>query len=310
MPSAAVGVGCLLFFAIAQAVRDAFFGNVFQSVSFFIVAISAFGGSTVVFGAWAWHRDRAEVRALIGQTRYFLALNVTTAAAWILYFFALKNMEPAIVSTLYTGIGPATVLGLSALGMAMTKRTNPGWLECVGHFGVLASLVAIAAVAVLGQSGLTGQSAGLRLAAVIAAATGGVIIAISHMIARRFGDLGIGSVTLMGLRFPLTLAVAVVCELVLGQANARPDGQALPLLALAAFSLIVIPSFFLQLGVARTLPLTVNVVRALGPVFVFAVQQLDGRLHFSGATLSCIIAFTFFASLTGIVRGWTEARQA
>jgi hypothetical protein len=42
---------------------------------------------------------------------------------------------------------------------------------------------------------------------------------------------------------------------------------------------------------------------------VFAAQQLDGRLRFSGATLSCILAFVFFATLTSTLRGWAEARR-
>lgn len=138
MYSVPFGLGCLLFFAVAQAVRDAFFGNVFQSVSFFVVAILAFGASTVVFGTWAWHRGPEEVRALIGNTKLFLALNATTAAAWMAYFFALKRIEPAIVSTLYTGIGPIAVLALSALGVSMAKGTATGGLERVGYIGVIA----------------------------------------------------------------------------------------------------------------------------------------------------------------------------
>lgn len=309
MSSARFGLACLLFFAVAQAVRDAYFGNVFQSVSFLVVAILAFGGSTAVFGGWAWWRRPEEVRALVGNTRLFLALNATTAAAWMGYFFALKHLEPAIVNTLYTGVGSIAVLALSALGESMAKEADTGWLERVGYVGVLASLIAIAAVAVLGQSGLPGQPMSIRIAAVMAATTGGVIIAISHMIARRLGDLGIGSTALMGLRFPLTLGIAVVAELVLGQPQMRSDVGALPLLAIGAFGLVVIPSYFLQLGVARTSPLAVNVIRSLGPIFVFSAQQFDGRLRFSGATLACILVFVFFATLTSTLRGWAEARR-
>ena len=57
-----------------------------------------------------------------------------------MYFFALKNIEPAIASALYTGVGPTAVLALSALGFTMAKQTDTGWLERLGHFGVLASL--------------------------------------------------------------------------------------------------------------------------------------------------------------------------
>ena len=309
MPSVRFGLTCLLFFAVAQAVRDAFFGKVFQSVSFLVVAIVASGGSTLVFGAWAWRRRPEEVRALIGNTKLFLALNATTAAAWMGYFFSLKHIEPAIVSTLYTGIGPIVVLALSGLGVSMAKGTATGWLERVGYVGVLASLIATAAVAVLGQSGLGGQPMSIGVAAVLAATTGGAVITISHMIARRLGDFGIGSNALMGLRYPLTLGIAVVAEFVLGQPQMRPDFGALPLVAIAAFGLIVIPSYFLQLGIARTSPLAVNVIRSLGPIFVFAIQQFDGRLRFSGATLVCILAFVFFATLSSTLRGWAESRR-
>lgn len=247
MRPALFGLACLLVFAVAQAVRDAFFGNVFQSVSFFVVAILAFGSSTMVFGGWAWHRQPRQVRALMGNTRLFLALNVTTAAAWMAYFFALKHLEPAIVSTLYTGVGSIAVLALSGLGVSMARSANMGWLERIGYLGVLATLIAIAAVALTDQSGLAGRPLGISIVAVLAATTGGVIIAISHMIARHLGDLGVGSNALMGLRFPLTLGIAVIAEFSLGQPQIRPDAEALPILGIAAFGLIVIPSYFLQL---------------------------------------------------------------
>jgi hypothetical protein len=74
----------------------------------------------------------------------------------------------------------------------------------------------------------------------------------------------------------------------------------------SAFALIAIPSFMLQLGIARASPLAVNVMRSLGPVFVFAVQQLDGRLRFSGATLICVASFCLFATAASVLRGWSE----
>ena len=53
-------------------------------------------------------------------------------------------------------------------------------------------------------------------------------------------------------------------------------------------------------------PLAVNIIRSLGPVFVFAAQQVDGRVRFSGATLACIIAFVCFATLSSGLRAWAE----
>ncbi|MDP6708269.1 MAG: hypothetical protein QF893_18145 [Alphaproteobacteria bacterium] len=307
MPATLIGLACLIVFALSQAARDAFFANVFQSVSFLVVAILAFGGSTTVFGAWAWLDKPKELRVLVAHRRLFLGLNATTAAAWLAYFFALKNLEPAIVNTLYTGIGPIAVLALSALGLPLARGGRTGRLERIGYFGVGASLLAVAAVATTGQSGLVGKPSGSAASAVLVATIGGALITFSHMIARRLADLGISSKALLGLRFLFTLGLALAAELALGRAEMRPDLDAVPFLALAAFALIVIPSFFLQLGIARTSPLAVNVIRSLGPIFVFAVQQLDGRIRFSAGTLACILAFIGFALLTSVLRGWAEA---
>lgn len=79
------------------------------------------------------------------------------------------------------------------------------------------------------------------------------------------------------------------------------------LLALTAFVLITVPSFMLQLGVARVSPLSANVMRSLGPVFVFALQQFDGRLRFSGETLACMTGFCVFAIVVSVLRWRTEA---
>ena len=47
------GLLFLTVFALSQAVRDTFFTDIFQSVSFLFVAALAFGMSTLLFGGWA-----------------------------------------------------------------------------------------------------------------------------------------------------------------------------------------------------------------------------------------------------------------
>jgi hypothetical protein len=118
----------------------------------------------------------------------------------------------------------------------------------------------------------------------------------------------VDSDAVMGTRFLLTMMAAVVVEMVVGEGAMRPSASSVPFLAAAAFALITILSFMLQLGIARASPLAVNVIRSLGPVFVFGVQQVDGRLRFSGATLICVVSFCIFATSASVLRGWREAR--
>ena len=77
-------------------------------------------------------------------------------------------------------------------------------------------------------------------------------------------------------------------------------------ISIAATVLIVLPTFALQVGVARTAPLTAQVIRALGPVCVFALEQYDHRLTYSWPTLACIIAYSTFTIAANVVHGWRD----
>ena len=77
-------------------------------------------------------------------------------------------------------------------------------------------------------------------------------------------------------------------------------------LAVAATALIAMPLFALQVGIALTAPLTAHVIRSLGPVCVFALEQIDGRVVYSTPTLVCIIAYSMAAIASNLVHGWRE----
>jgi len=69
----------------------------------------------------------------------------------------------------------------------------------------------------------------------------------------------------------------------------------------------VLPLYAFQVGVALTTPLTANVLRALGPVFVFGLQQADGRLTYSRPTLICILAYSVAAIVSNVAHAQHEA---
>jgi hypothetical protein len=242
-------------------------------VSFLLVASLAFGMSTVVFTTYALIRQTADLATLLAAPLPFAALNLATAVAWLSFFFGLQHLEPAVVATLYNGVGPLTVL------IFETTRSLPqyqkGTLETAIYLGVAGTLIALAVVVLTDRSGMGATSTYNQIIAIMAVVSGGAMITLSHMIARWFDDRGVGTASVMGTRFLLTLAIAVGAELVLGRELDRPALASIPALATMAFLLITVPSFMLQLGVARTRPLAANVFRALGSVFVFGVQQSE-----------------------------------
>ncbi len=75
-------------------------------------------------------------------------------------------------------------------------------------------------------------------------------------------------------------------------------------LSIAASGLIVLPLFTLQVGVALTAPLTAHVIRSLGPVCVFVLEQVDGRLVYSTPTLICIVFYSAAVIASNLAHGW------
>jgi hypothetical protein len=81
-------------------------------------------------------------------------------------------------------------------------------------------------------------------------------------------------------------------------------------IAIAAVALIVIPLFSLQAGIGRTPQLTGQIIRALGPVLVFAAQPFDARLSWSAPTLACIFVYSVAIIAANVFHGWrSPARQ-
>lgn len=310
MTSTLAGFAFLLFFVVSQGLRDVFFGRAFQSTSFLFVAALAFAASTAFFGGVSILRRPKDLCRMLMSAREFAVLNLSTGGSWLAFFFGLTFLEPAVVATLFNGIGPLAVLMLTTIRASngsTDKPTGPEW-ACYG--GVAASLSALIVVVLDNQSSLPNANLPLQASALLAVSLGGILIAHSHLVARRFSDRGIGSDVITGTRFVFAMAAACMLELIVGSPSARPGLSDIPYIALIAFALIAVPGFVLQLGIARTSPLAVNVIRSTAPLFVFAVQQFDGRLRFSGATLLCLVAFAMFASVAAVLRAWHEIRPA
>ena len=293
----------VLGFVFLSAVRDVYFGHVFQSVGFFTVVLVACTICTVFFFGVAAVRGGIPVlRQNLGTV---LAVNVTTAAAWILYFFALTRISPAVANTLYSGIGPIAIVALEAVGWRIVDRGPVRRMEAVFFLGIGLSLALIGAGAVFGWSGVRGVETEVSAMGAGFAAFGGVSLVVSILYTRRLHDRGVGADAILGTRFVLIVAIAAVAEGFGGRSVWDYPGEELVWLGLSGALLIVAPIYVLQLGIARCVPLTANIIRALGPVVVFATQLLDPRIVFSGYSLGALTLYAVCVIGTNLARART-----
>ena len=297
----------ILLFCLSQAFRDVYFGKAFQGIDFFAIILLAFVASTVLFTAIPLMRGRSAFGKLRGQGRTVLMVNVFTALAWSCYFFGLSHLEPSLVNTLHSGMAPLTVVALAAFGFRLARTGEIGWGEYAGYAGIALSLVAVAWVVLAGRSGLATGSETMALVGLAALLVSGVSITISLLYCKQLHDRGVNAEVVTAVRYVLLILIAggVVWH------KGRLDGigtfdEAAALTGLATL-LIVLPLYAFQVGIGLTAPLTANVLRSLGPVFVLALQQIDGRLTPSAPTLICILVYSAAAVVSNIAHAQYEA---
>jgi drug/metabolite transporter (DMT)-like permease len=300
----------VLTFCLSQALRDVYFANVFQGIGFFPVLLLTAMLSTAIFGALTAARAGGEFAKLYRYRSIVLGMNVTTAVAWSSYFFGLTHLDPSIVNTVHTGVAPLTVIALSAVGVGSAEREVVRPLEHGCYVGMTLALAGLWWVALSGNSGLPVDSIATTLRALTALVVGGASITLSLVYSKRLTDHGVSAKAVTAVRY-------VMAGLLAGCAEALREGGVLrggagdvgslgelATLAVSTIMLIVLPTFALQAGLARTPPLTAHVIRALGPVCVFALAQLDGRIAYSAPTLICIVAYSIFVIAGNVAHGW------
>jgi drug/metabolite transporter (DMT)-like permease len=296
----------VLTFCLSQALRDVYFGHVFQGVDFFAVILLAFTLSTLVFGALVAIRSPAEFKKLRGQVSTVLAMNISTALAWTCYFFALTHLEPSIVNTVHSGMGPLTVVILAACGVRLARPGVVRRGELWSYAGIALSIAALWWVVLGGRSGLPAGDHATDLVGLVLLTISGSSITVSLLYSKLLHDRGVSAEAVTAVRYLLLILFAGGVVALNGGMQGIEDLGELATLAIATTTLIVLPLFALQVGIALTAPLTAHVIRSLGPVCVFALEQIDGRVVYSAPTLVCIIAYSMAALASNVAHGWRD----
>jgi len=303
------GPALVLVFCLSQAFRDVYFGNAFQHISFFAVVFIAFAISVVLFGVMTALRKPAEFGAVRRYPGTVIAMNVSTAIAWNCYFFALSHLEPSVVNTLHSGIAPLVVVALGAMGIRLAGGERPQPMEMACYGGIAASLVALWWVVLSDNSGIEITNFGATLGSLALLLVSGTAITVSQLYSKRLHDHGISAEAVTALRYPLITVVAGIAILASGGNTGIHGAGHLAVLAVAATVLMVLPTFALQAGIQRTRRLTAQVIRALGPVLVFGLEQIDHRVAYSGPTLACILAYSVFVVGANLAHGWRRGAR-
>lgn len=292
----------ILAFVILSAFRDVFFADALRSAPFFAVALVAFATCTVAFLVVALVERERTLRVVFADLAAFVLMNLFTACAWLCYFQSLRYLEPAVANVLHAGLGPLTIMAMSAVGWRIVDAGAMMPVEAACQVAMGLCLAGLVATALLGLSAGGGGSAALIGCAFVIVS--GVAITIATLYAKRLHDEGASAAAVVATRFLGVLAAAAIA-LSLGSAevrNAAVSPAMWAALVPAAFLLMALPIYLNQIGVKRTSPLTVRVLLALGPVFLIALQTIVGGTRLSGYSLAGVSAYCAIAILAALAR--------
>ncbi|MBV9160721.1 MAG: ATP-grasp domain-containing protein [Pseudonocardiales bacterium] len=278
--STGLGIAYVSVFLILANANAVFSGHLLQTLHPFTFLFWSFFISTVFFGVLLIARNGLGALAVDRVSLVpLLTLNATSAFNWIGYFFALRFIEPAIVSAIMGGLGPLSTI---LLERALRGRRLPSRIY-VPAAGVLVGAGLLAWASLTGRSGLKEISIVTSATGLAASAVGGVSQALNTVATKQLGDRGWGSTQIMTHRFYLLLIVAAGFALT-GPGLSVHSGPTVGMMLIATVMGVIAPLWPLQRGIILSEPFTIAVMLSLAPILTYLFQGFDNRMHWSAVS--------------------------
>ena len=268
-----IGVLSLLVSAILTSVSQVYYANRVQVVHpFLFTGISFF--ITMIYFQFVVLNQR--VKTVWNEAAIPLVkLNLASILAFMGFYFALKYIEPAIVSSLEMGLAPLFVLLLAVRQKIQIKRVQ--WWIAISTIG--ACFVLIAAV-------FSGQSAVIQwgrysVLGIIASIICGLGAVLCTLYSKKLSELGWTSSMILAKRFYgiILLSIIATYDVLLGYFLSN-IGWILIMTVLG----VLVPMYLLQKGIQYCEPFIVMMSLCFVPVFTFFFQLFDTRLQWSTLT--------------------------
>ena len=270
-----IGVAALLLSAIITAVSQVFYANKVQSVhpflftgiSFFITALffQALTMKQTVQPNWQQARDP------------LIKLNIASAVTFLSFYFALKYVEPAIVSSLEMAVAPLFIIIL--LLCQQQKISFSKWLIALGT--LLACIVLVVGV-VNGESGVTEMFTSQMLVGLIASVICGIGAVYCSEYSKQLSGIGWTSSMILSKRY---IAIIVISFCITYEQLYYYFLENITWILIVTIAGVLLPNYLLQKGIQYTNTFLVMMSLSFIPVFTFVFQLFDTRLQFSIITL-------------------------
>ena len=278
----AVGAFLVLCYSVLSAAKEVVIGHTVQNVNPNVLVFLSFGFTLIIFNADAATNFRLFARRwrfYADRRTDLLLLNVETGLAWGCFFWAVRYLEPAVVSVVTVGLSPlfSQLFGADrSAGVAIAAKV------------LLSSIVSacLLMVTFLGFSAVGEVDPFGFVFGAILCMLGALAIALVTSRTRRLYQAGYGALDLMRTRFFILVCAS-------GLAASWSGGVQLDLSIIATSALIAVfgialPLFALQKGLEDCSATVALLIISSAPGFTWLFQLFDPRLDYSLATIAAV----------------------
>lgn len=292
-----VGLSWSAVYILLESAQSVFFGAVLQEMDSFHLGFWVFGITTLFLVAGLSVFDPAQIRLCARNLPGLVACNGSTAAGWILYLFSIQLIEPAVAFTVSSAAMPVSAIGLARLGVGEPVSLDTG-RKRVGFLLIVTGILFLAGSTLVGLSGFVRGTPVAGIAGLACAALSGCAFALMLVHCKTLNDNGLGPVSVFAFRFLAYVALSAVgWMLKLDYKGPVEAGDAVTAI-LIGFVIMAFPLFAMQKAISGISVLLLSTITALGPLVVFCMQIIEGRVGFSGFTLAGLLIYSVGALLT------------
>jgi drug/metabolite transporter (DMT)-like permease len=274
-----IGVIALLLSALLTATSQVFYASRVQNLHPFIFTGISFFLTACFFSFFA--RNQKVEYKWKSTWQSLLKLNLASVLAFMGFYFALKFIEPAIVSSLEMGLGPLFVISL-----ALTQRqivAKEQWGIALGT--LLACFLLIISI-FNGNSGVQMNQNINTILGVIASVFCGLGAVLCTNYSKLLSSAGWTSSMILTHRFYGIVLLSFIFTYDILFDYIFTNVQWILLVTIAG---VLIPMYLLQKGIQYCETFLVMMSLCFIPVFTFFFQLFDPRLSWSTTTLLGVI---------------------
>jgi len=210
---------------------------------------------------------------------YLVILNISSSLSWIGYFYALRYIEPAIVSALMGGIGPLFIVCTNFIALRVLSLN-----QIITSVGVLAGVIVLSWASLSEQSAIQNVSFHHVIVGLSAALVGGLGQVLTTVSTKSLAEQNWNASQIMAHRFYL-LTIVAACFALNGPGIFVTSVVSMAGITIATIFGVLLPLWLLQKGIILSTAFTVSVLLSLGPLITLLFQGLDSRLLWSNLSI-------------------------